>query len=87
MTTTITAKQAESIMLPVCNSKTTRSLFNYISSCSLFDPYKQGDDDLYVTYSVRDNGFIKDLYISDENGVINPKSNKITFRNNFFKIN
>ena len=85
-TITITSKTAEAIMIPVNGSKIKRNMFNYVASQSLFDPYKKNNSDVYVTYTFRENGSIKDLFISDENGIIHPKSNKLTFTNGFFKI-
>jgi hypothetical protein len=83
-TVTISAQTAKAIMIPVYRSKAKRDMFQYIASQSMFDPYKKDDSDLFVTYTIRENGFLKDLFISDETGNIHRLSNRLTFANNFF---
>lgn len=79
----ISVKDAAQIKIPVWKSKRKRDMYTYIASQSLYDKFEDG---MMITYTVRDNGYLKDLFFSFSDGTIMPRSNKITFPNNFFKI-
>lgn len=89
-TITITTDAANKIKIPVWRSKTKRGMFSYIASQSVFNPYitelQELELDMHVTYTVRESGYLKDLFISDSKGCMLNLSNKLTFKNGFFKI-
>lgn len=82
-TLTISVQEAEKIKIPVWGSKQSRDMYRYIAGQSLYDKYEDG---MMISYTVRDNGSLKDLFFSNDKGDILPKSNKLTFKNGFFKI-
>jgi len=88
---TITIEEADKIKIPVWNSNIKRSMFQFIVSSSLFNPYTtteiEEELDMHVTYTVRDNGYLKDVFLTDSTGKMLVLSNKLTFKNYFYLIN